>query len=333
VASVGTARSGSSTSGAFSPSRAVELLSEDVRNELAAIAPIRRRDALAEISGLFHTAGTLHLLGHGRVALRLDLASAAVARRAFSLLRTLGVESEIRTYPRHAFDRAARYQLHVEGSPATLAVLREAGIVGRAAAPLACPPQRVVDHRSSRAAYVRGAFLGGGSVTGPRRPHLEIRFADVEGASFLAAAAAREDVALRVRERSRYGIAYARGAEPIADALALAGASDAALAIDEHAVVGAARATANRLANADHANLVRTARAAHVQLRAIRVLEEGGELAALPEPLQEIARLRRRHPTASIRELADRCEPRASKAGAQRRLARLVLLAGDRLAP
>ena len=68
---------------------------------------------------------------------------------------------------------------------------------------------------------------------------------------------------LRVRDRGRYGVAYARGAEPIADALALAGASDAALAIDEHAVIGAARASANRLANADHANLVRTARAAH----------------------------------------------------------------------
>ena len=266
------------------------------------------------------------------MALHLDLASAAVARRAFSLLRTLGVESEIRTYERHAFDRAARYQLHVEGSSETLTVLREAGILGRGSAPLARPPQRVVAQRSSRAAYVRGAILGGGSVTGPRRPHLEIRFADVEGASFIAATAACEDVVLRVRERNRYGIAYARGAEPIADALALAGASDGALAIDEHAVVGAARAAANRLANADHANLVRTARAAHVQLQAIRALEEGGELEALSEPLQEIARLRKRHRTASIRELANRCEPRTSKAAVQRRLARLVLLAGDRLA-
>ena len=182
------------------------MLSDDVRSELAAIAPVRRCDGLAEISGLFHTAGTLHLLGHGEVALHLDLASSAVARRAFALLRELGVGSEIRTYRRHAFDRATRYQLHVDGSAAALGVLREAGIVGPGGAPLSRPPRRVVGRRCCRAAYVRGAFLGSGSVSGPRRPHLELRFADVEGAAFLADAAAQEDVVLRVRDRGRYGI-------------------------------------------------------------------------------------------------------------------------------
>jgi DNA-binding protein WhiA len=307
------------------------VLSDDVRSELAAIAPVRRCDGLAEISGLFHTAGTLHLLGHGEVALHLDLASSAVARRAFALLRELGVGSEIRTYRRHAFDRATRYQLHVDGSAAALVVLREAGIVGPGGAPLSRPPRRVVGRRCCRAAYVRGAFLGSGSVSGPRRPHLELRFADVEGAAFLADAAAQEDVVLRVRDRGRYGIVYARGAEPIADALALAGASDAALAIDEHAVIGAARASANRLANADHANLVRTAKAAHAQLRAVRTLEQRGELASLPVALQEMAALRVRYPSASIRELGAKCDPRTPKATAQRRLQQLVELAGDRL--
>lgn len=307
------------------------MLSDDVRSELAAIAPVRRCDALAEISGLFHTAGTLHLRGHGEVALHLDLASSAVARRAFSLLRGLDVESEIRTYHRRAFDRATRYQLHIDGSSAALGVLREAGIVGRGGAPLSRPPRRVVGRRCCRAAYVRGAFLGSGSVSGPRRPHVELRFADVDGAAFLAGIAAQEDVELHIRDRGHYGVAYARGADAIADALALAGASDAALAIDEHAVIGAARSSANRLANADHANLVRTTRAAHAQLRAVRALEASGELESLSDVLQEIAALRLRHPSASIRELGAKCEPRASKATAQRRLAQLVELAGDRL--
>jgi DNA-binding transcriptional regulator WhiA len=66
--------------------------SEDVRNELAAIAPERECDRRAELSALFHSAGRLHLRGHGEVSLHLDLASSAVARRAFSLLRSFGVE-------------------------------------------------------------------------------------------------------------------------------------------------------------------------------------------------------------------------------------------------
>jgi len=63
-------------------------LSEDLRNELAAITPRRECDVLAELSGLAHTAGTVHLLGGRRVSVHFDLASSAVARRGFSLLRT-----------------------------------------------------------------------------------------------------------------------------------------------------------------------------------------------------------------------------------------------------
>jgi DNA-binding protein WhiA len=304
-------------------------LSEDVRGELVRVEPKRRCDRLAEVSAVFHTAGTLHLLGHGDVSVHLDLGSSAVARRAFSLLRDLEVESEIRTYRSHAFGRQMRYQLHVRGNLKALDRLREAGVVSRTGAPLAKPARRVVGRRCCRAAYLRGALLGAGSVSGPRGPHLEVRFASAEGAAFLAWAAGLEAVELRVRERSRYALAYAKSAEHIADALALAGAGEAALAIEEHAVLGAARAHANRLANADHANLVRASKAAHAQVRAVRALERTGALDALPEQLREVADLRLRHPSLSLAELAGKCRPRTSKAAVHRRLKKLMLLAED----
>jgi DNA-binding protein WhiA len=295
-------------------------LSEDLRNELAGIAPERDCDRLAELSGLAHTAGSLHLRGRGEIALHLDLASPAAARRAFSLLRELGVTSEIRTYQRHAFGRETRYQLHVEGSGRAEAVLREAG-VGSAA--LDRPPKRVVARACCRAAYLRGALLGGGTLSGPRSPHLEIRSAGVEGAEFVAEVAGRAGVELRVLDKGRHAVAYAKGAAPIADALAAAGASAAVLVLEEHVVMGETKARANRLANADHANLVRTSRAAQVQIRAIQELE----LDELPDELGEIARLRLRHPSLSLRELALRCRPPTTKSAAQRRLASLVRLA------
>ena len=237
------------------------------------------------------------------------------------------MESEIRTYRQRAFDRSTRYQLHVLGGPRTVDVLREAGIVGRGGRPLTRPPARVVGRPCCRAAYARGALLGAGSVSGPRAAQLEVRFAEPDGAEFLVRIAAQEDVVLRARERRSHAVAFAQGAETVADMLAMAGASDAALVIDEHAVVGAARATANRLANADHANLVRTSRAAQEQLRAVHELEERGALVSLPDELQEIAALRVKHPALSFRELAAKCEPRVTKAAVQRRLARLVQLA------
>jgi DNA-binding protein WhiA len=300
-------------------------LSEQMRQELAAVAPERDCDRLAELSGLFHVAGSVHLLGRGNVAVHLDLAGSAVARRAFALLRAFGVESEIRTYQQRAFDRATRYQLHVKGTPRAYETLHRAGVLDAAHRPLERPPRRVLGRHCCRRAYLRGALLGAGSLSGPRDPHLEIRTAEVEGARFLASVAAREGAELRVFGRARHAVAYAKGTEAIADVLVAAGAGDLVLALEERSVLAATRADANRLANADHANLVRTSRAAHAQLEAVRKLD----LDALPDDLRELAALRLRHPTLSIAELARRCRPPASKAAAYRRLRRLQQLAAD----
>lgn len=303
-------------------------LSEDLRNELAAIAPRSECDRLAELSGVFHSAGSVHLRGRGEVSLHLDVAESAVARRAFSLLRVFGVASEIRTYRRRAFEGATRYQLHVAGDERALQVLHEAGVLSARLTPLEHPPRRVVARACCRGAYVRGALLGGGSVSGPRSPHLEIRSAGPAGAEFLARVAGDEGAKLRVRDRGRHAVAYAKGTETIADVLALAGASEAVLLFEERAVMAATRSRANRLANADHANLVRTSRAAHEQLQAVQRLRRSGELARLPERLQEIADLRTRHPTLPLRELALKCQPPTTKAAAHRRLRRLQEIAG-----
>jgi DNA-binding protein WhiA len=85
-------------------------------------------------------------------------------------------------------------------------------------------------------------------------------------------------------------------------------------------VIAETRARANRLANADEANLMRTARAAHAQLEAIRLLG----VDTLPPRLVEVAELRLRHPEASLRELARRARPPITKAAVQRRLAEIT---------
>jgi cell division protein WhiA len=294
-------------------------LSEELRDELAAIAPARRCCTLAELSALFHGSGAWHL-HDGRITVELDLSSPAVARRAFSLLRGHGARSEIRTYPRRAFDAATRFQLRVEVDAAAGETLREAGVLSASGAPLERPPKRVVGRSCCRAAYLRGALLGGGSLSGPRDPHLELRTASRAGAEFLAATAAQDEIPLKVAERRTHALAYAKSHDAIRDLLAEAGAGRVALHLEEHAVVAATRAHANRLANADEANLVRTAAAAHRQLEAIRQLG----LDALPPHLADIAELRLRYPEASLRELAAKSRPPLTRAAAHRRLHAIV---------
>jgi cell division protein WhiA len=294
-----------------------------VREELARIAPKRDCDRRAELSALFHSAGVLHLRGRGEWALHLDLGSGAAARRALVLLRESGVTSGIRTYRRHAFDRATRYQLHVEGGEHALHVLGVAGVVDRRHAPLERPPRRVVARACCRAAYLRGAFLGSGSVSLGRSPHVELRLATSTGASWLAGIAREAGVELGLAERSSHALAYAKSWEAIESLLVLMGASETVLALEERAVVAQTRSQANRLANADHANVVRTSRSASAQLDAVATLRAVGGFETLSFELREVAELRLRYPSDSLRELAQRTDPPLTKATVHRRLRRL----------
>jgi len=304
-----------------------ESLAANARAELAAVTPERRCDRLAEISALFHTAGTVHLLGRGKLGFHLDLAESSVARRAFAILRALRVESEIRTYQRRSFDRSARTQLVVEGTGHAIDVLTEAGVLSLDRLPLDRPPGRVVARPCCRSAYLRGAFLGAGSLSGPRAPHLEVRTPLHAGAAFVRSVASAADVRMRVIDRESHSAAYAKGWDAIEGFLSVAGATETVLALEERALVAGLRADANRLANADHANLVRQSRSARAQLDAVRELRATGELDRLAPTLQAAAQLRLRHPSLSLRELAARTEPPVTKAAMAGRLARLVELA------
>jgi len=302
-------------------------LSEEARAEL--VRSTRRQSCcrLAELSGLARGAGTFHLRAGGEIGVHLDLADPAVARRAFSLLKSFGAAAELRMYQRQAFGRENRVQLHVGDSPRAVQTLEEAGIIDTHLAPMPFPPARITRTPCCRASYLRGVFLSAGSASAPGSTHLELRVTSEAAAEHLAQLAAAENVPLATLDRTRYAIAYTKSAEILADFLALVGASETALILGESAVVATARSDANRRANADHANLVRTSVAAHEQLAAIHRLEVTGQLADLSEDLAQAARLRSDHPFSSLSELATIADPPATRVALHRRLRKLRELA------
>jgi len=271
----------------------------------------------------------VHLLGRGRLGFHLDLAESAGARRAFAILRRLRIEPEIRTYRQRAFDRAARTQVVVPGGAHTLEVLSEAGVLDGDGRPVDRPPGRVVARACCRSAYLRGAFLGGGSLTGTPSPHLEVRTPLHAGAAFVRSVASAAGVRMRVIDRDAHAAAYAKSWDAIEAYLSVAGATATVLALEERALVAGLRGEANRLANADHANLVRQSVAARTQLEAAQALLDEGS-SRLSPVVQAAAELRLRHPSLSLRELATRAEPPTTKAAMARRLGRLVALYASR---
>ena len=293
-------------------------LSDDLRDELAQIAPARRCCRHAELSALFHASGAWHLRG-GTVAVHLDLASSAVARRAFALLRDLGVRSEIRTY-RAARSTARRATSCTSTSTATRSrVLREAGVLSASGAPLEQPPKRVVGRSCCRGAYLRGALLGAGSLVRARatRTSRSARAA-LDGARFLADVAAPRGGRARgrraahprgrLREGSRGDRRRARARRRGRHRAAARGARGARRA---RAPTRTGWRTPTRRTSSA------AARAAHEQLEAIRAVG----LDALPpssssrSPSCGCATRRRRS-----RELAAKARPPITKAAAHRRL-------------
>ena len=302
-------------------------LSEDAREELVRWQARRDCCRFAELSGLARGAGTFHLRAGGRVGLHLDLAEPSVARRAFSLLKSFQAPAELRTYERRTLGSEARLQLHIDDSPRAIQTLEEAGVIDAGLAPRSFPPGRITKRGCCRASYLRGVFLSAGSASGPRRAHLELRVASEATAEHLSGLARQEDVRLSVRDRERFAIAYTKSVETMTDFLALIGATETALVLREASVVATARGEANRRANADYANIVRTGRAAHAQIEAIRRLRVSGRLPELAVELEEAARLRVEHPFSPLRELAALAKPPTTKVSMHRRLRKLQRLA------
>jgi hypothetical protein len=296
--------------------------SEDVRHELVERPPARSCCRLAFLSGLIRHAGSLQVRSGGELAAVAELADPAAARLAFTLLRERGADCEILSFREHRFQRRNRVLLRIAGGT-SIQLLHEAGVLSEALTPLERPPRRLLNRACCRGAYLRGALVAAGSVSAPRQPaHLEVRTAELEAAEALAEVAAAEEIPMRTATRRGHAIAYLKSRDAIRDLLALVGAHDAVLSLQEAEVISATREAANRLTNCDRANLGRTSAAAHRQSAAIALLD----LQLLDPQLRCVAELRMANPSSSLAELGERAHPPMTKSAVARRMKLLISL-------
>ena len=287
------------------PSFASELRRQLAARVTESAKPGERR---AELAGLLDAAGTVDETGA-----TVRTASSPVARSAMRLWRLeFGLEPRLTPSPPGSFGRQ-RYAVRVEGNRAVQAMEELRVERGRA-------------ERGGEAgvSYLRGAFQGAGSLTGPgyrRGYHLEFVH---ESEEFVRRVAGISPVGLKVsRRRGRY-VAYTKSAEGVTTILARMGLNDAVLEYEARAIVGEAKANANRVTNFDAANANRTAVAAALQGEVLESLDP----ASLSPALREMLDLRLEHPDASLAELARLGG--LTKSAANHRLRRLVGIAGGR---
>lgn len=185
----------------------------------------------------------------------------------------------------------------------------------------------LLEKECCRRAFLRGAFLAGGSVTDPeKRYHLELSSTHRKVSRETETLMREMDLSVKMTERKGSFVLYFKQSEAIEDFLTTIGAPISAMAVMSAKIEKDWRNDANRKTNCDSANVDKTVSAAQEQLAALRKLEERNLLANLPEKLQETAKLRREHPEATLLELAELHNPPISKSAINHRLRKLLAL-------
>ena len=178
----------------------------------------------------------------------------------------------------------------------------------------------LLENDCCRRAFLRGAFLAGGSVTDPaKRYHLEFSTSHRRVCAETGTLLLEMGLTPKQTERKGSSILYFKQSETIEELLALMGAPVSAMTVMQAKIEKDWRNDANRKTNCDTANVTKAVDAAQEQLAALRTLEAQGRLDSLPEKLLQTALLRREHPEATLSELAElhvhRQPPHAQAAG------------------
>jgi DNA-binding protein WhiA len=185
----------------------------------------------------------------------------------------------------------------------------------------------VLEKDCCKAAFFRGAFLAGGSVTAPdKRYHLELSTTHLAVHRELQALTPELNLDPRFTTRKTSYLTYFKQSDAIADFLTIIGAPVAGMAVINAKLEKNLLNGVNRQYNCDVANVEKSVAAAQEQIAAIHRLEAQGDLVHLPDKLQETARLRVENPELSLNELAALCDPPVSKSCLNHRLRKLLSL-------
>jgi len=302
-----------------------------VKDELVRLPLGGPGEIRAELAALLLSSGRLDI-GRPGVGLNWESEGAQVARRLYALLRKAGedLQVQIRVGERGQVGSTQRYRLNIPPQQGLTIFLEELGLTDNTGLPRGRVPLKILSNPRTRRAYLRGFFLGRGSISNP------------ESAYYLELLADREEVARgleqllfslelvpRRRERRDFHLVYLNRVDDILAFLNLTGAHQMLLDVESNRVFKEMKETVNRRVNWETANLEKTIKAGLKQMEDIRLVALRRGLNNLPPGLQDIASLRVRYPHLSLQELGQHCRPPVGKSGVNHRLRRLSKIADE----
>jgi len=300
--------------------------SSEVKRELSRVTG-QECCALAELASLLRMGGNLLLRGTN-LAISFTTENAAVARKVLVLIKgAYAVETEVRVSRGQRLKKNNTYMIRVLPSPQVRELLSTLGVLPGSPGVGA---SGLLRRGCCRRAYLRGAFLGGGSVNRPEGEyHLELVTDNQEFAETLRRVMRQFSLPAGLTDRKRDYVVYLKDGDAITSFLRLIEAYNALLTFENVRVVKEMRNQVNRLVNCETANLQKTVDASLQQVESIRLIQAKRGLHTLSPALREVAEARLSHPAATLQELTELWEGKMSRSGLNHRLRKLKQLAEE----
>lgn len=290
--------------------------SEQAKNEIAAVKLHSRRGMIAFLSAIIHTAGSL-MISDKKIGFMIFTENVQIPLLTDEIVYNLYKAKGERL---SGSEKSRRVEIKFAGSYAEKC-LTECGILSENREVFAGIAPKLLEDNTAKCAYIRGAFLGAGSVS-PNRYHLEFALSSPILADDLMRLLLDFHLAPRKGVRKEKRIVYLKESQAISDLLALMGANRAVLALNNQIAQRQIGGYVNRTTNCEIHNLDKQVNAFVLQQQAIRYLTKHGLLQ--DEKLFKTASARLNNPEASYDELADALG--ISKSGVKHRLAKIVEL-------
>lgn len=302
--------------------------SSQTKNELARVADCKKCCSTAELAALARMDGTIQISGR-RIYINILNENAAVARKIFSLLRgVFDARAEVLVQRRNKLRNSNIYLVRVPPQEMTRTILITLGLISEEGALLDYVKKEFFQKECCRRAYMRGVFLGGGSVNKPEGAyHLEVITNNENHARDIKRLFRRFKLDAKISRRKNWFVVYLKESEQIVSCLSIMGAHEALLDFENKRIFKGMRNQVNRLVNCETANLNKTVNAAVQQLENIRRIKSGMGLEKLPPLLRQVAEARLNNPEASLRELGEMLDPKVGKSGVSHRLRKIEELA------
>lgn len=307
--------------------------SGDVKQELTHQINEARHCMIAEIAALIHMAGSVNVGENGEMFIKFQIENAAVARKYFTLIKkTFNINTEVSLRRNKNLKKNQIYMLYVTNQHVCMKILQATRLIVdnnthnfRQGIDLL-----IVQRTCCKRAYLRGAFLGGGSVSDPEKGyHLEFVHQSEEYATSLKKLINDFGMDAKIVIRKNNYVTYLKEGSQIVDLLNIMGAHVALMELENIRIVKEMRNNVNRIVNCETANLNKTVSAAVRQIQDIEYLEQTVGLSSLPSNLEEVAIYRLKYSSATLKELGEMLNPPVGKSGVNHRLRKISEIANQ----